>query len=486
MRPIPSGLPRSIAVLALAVSAGGCSFKIPGEARLGTTSHFEVPAVEQEAVGELRWGLALSGGGLRSAVFSMGVLKGLHDSRLMDSVQVISSVSGGGYTAYWLYTREYASDFAGAFGDNTFPDDRFKVGMCEVLVRGNFYSYGEMLKTLRPGGETYVQGYDRALLRTFGQAMHTPETKVTGVIEERHPLHFHELREGVRTREMPYLIVNTTMVRPRPTGGWEAGLYEFTPLLSGNERYGYHAWRDTSTELRQAIGISGAAVRPVLKQEIPNPHYALGQPTHFTMSDGGHSENLGAIALIRRRVKNIIIVDAEHDPPYEFEGYGILRDRLRSWGYALAVPSIDHRVPGARLRSGTHVGVVRSMVPGDSFSANIYYVKMSLPMSLDPVISDPQAYARGQAVRARVFAALRNGPRVRPRDWDCDNLSAVDVNFHDWFVYQVRAYSTFRPRASQFPQYTTFDQSYYLDQSEAFIGLGYFQALELSRTLRGR
>lgn len=476
----------TVAVWILAFWVVGCSFKIPAEAKLGATSRFQEPLrVEQETVGDMEWGLALSGGGLRAALFSMGVLKGLHDADLLDSVQVISSVSGGGYTAYWLYTREYAARFAGDFGDNTFPDRAFKVAMCEVLVRGNFYSYGEMLRTpLR--GKSFADGYNYSLLRTFGQAVHTPDTKTTGVIRERDTVHIHELRDPLRARQMPYFIVNATVVNPRPEGGWAGGLYEFTPLHSGNDRYGYHAWEDTSIELRQTIAISGAAFRPLLKQTIPNPHYTLGQPTHLTLSDGGHSENLGAIALVRRRVENIVIVDAEQDPQYTFKGYGILQERLRSWGYALAVPSIDHRVRGERLPSGTHVGLVRSMMPGDTFSANIYYVKMSLPASLDAVISDPQAYARGAESRSRIFAALRNGPRVRPNDWNCDNLTGVDVNLRDWFVHQVRAYSTFRPRSSQFPQYTTLDQSYYLDQSEAFIGLGYFHAMELKSVLRSR
>ncbi|SPZ04944.1 Patatin-like phospholipase [Pseudomonas luteola] len=52
-----------------------------------------------------RLGLALAGGGTKAAVFSIGVLQGLVESGLMDKVDVISSVSGGGYAAYWYYTR---------------------------------------------------------------------------------------------------------------------------------------------------------------------------------------------------------------------------------------------------------------------------------------------------------------------------------------------------------------------------------------------
>jgi Patatin-like phospholipase len=51
--------------------------------------------------------LALSGGGTRSASFSMGVLKALHDTGHLDKMDALSSVSGGGYTAYWYYMQRY-------------------------------------------------------------------------------------------------------------------------------------------------------------------------------------------------------------------------------------------------------------------------------------------------------------------------------------------------------------------------------------------
>ncbi len=70
--------------------------------------------------------LAFSGGGTRSAAFSYGVLEKLRDTTLiidgrprslLDEVDVISSVSGGSYTAayYGLYGRRIFRDFGGRF-----------------------------------------------------------------------------------------------------------------------------------------------------------------------------------------------------------------------------------------------------------------------------------------------------------------------------------------------------------------------------------
>jgi hypothetical protein len=47
-------------------------------------------------------GLSFSGGGIRSATFNLGVLQGLAHSDLLDLVDYLSTVSGGGYIGSWL------------------------------------------------------------------------------------------------------------------------------------------------------------------------------------------------------------------------------------------------------------------------------------------------------------------------------------------------------------------------------------------------
>ena len=46
--------------------------------------------------------LAISGGGIRSATFALGVLQGLSRRRLLDQFHYLSTVSGGGYIGGWL------------------------------------------------------------------------------------------------------------------------------------------------------------------------------------------------------------------------------------------------------------------------------------------------------------------------------------------------------------------------------------------------
>ena len=58
-------------------------------------------------------GLALSGGGIRCATFSLGLLRALTRSGVLSRIDMISSVSGGGYTAATL-GRLFAAGEPGA------------------------------------------------------------------------------------------------------------------------------------------------------------------------------------------------------------------------------------------------------------------------------------------------------------------------------------------------------------------------------------
>ncbi|HSW23200.1 MAG TPA: patatin-like phospholipase family protein, partial [Burkholderiaceae bacterium] len=54
------------------------------------------------ANGQRIWGLALSGGGIRSATFCLGLLKALAQQKLLLRFDLLSTVSGGGYVGATL------------------------------------------------------------------------------------------------------------------------------------------------------------------------------------------------------------------------------------------------------------------------------------------------------------------------------------------------------------------------------------------------
>lgn len=55
-----------------------------------------------EALRRNQAALCLSGGGIRSAAFSLGVLQALADCKLLSQFHYLSTVSGGGYIGGWL------------------------------------------------------------------------------------------------------------------------------------------------------------------------------------------------------------------------------------------------------------------------------------------------------------------------------------------------------------------------------------------------
>src|SRR5438445_604801 len=86
--------------------------------RLGESGRVNLARIETQYRGEWRlrhartgrWQppqrcLALSGGGLRSAAFSIGVMMGLEEKEGLEQFDVISAVSGGSYALSWVYTQ---------------------------------------------------------------------------------------------------------------------------------------------------------------------------------------------------------------------------------------------------------------------------------------------------------------------------------------------------------------------------------------------
>lgn len=97
-----------------------------------------VPATEQdyrEAVHALpdtgQAALCLSGGGIRSAAFSLGVLQGLARHKLLSRFHYLSTVSGGGYIGGWLTAWAYRAKERG----KTFADVETELSAKEAAPR---------------------------------------------------------------------------------------------------------------------------------------------------------------------------------------------------------------------------------------------------------------------------------------------------------------------------------------------------------------
>jgi hypothetical protein len=68
---------------------------------------------------DARTALCISGGGIRSATFAMGVIQGLASAKILDKFHYLSTVSGGGYIGSWLssWARRHPEGITGVQDD---------------------------------------------------------------------------------------------------------------------------------------------------------------------------------------------------------------------------------------------------------------------------------------------------------------------------------------------------------------------------------
>src|SRR5438874_10501326 len=78
--------------------------KLPPDYPTSTEPNTRLKAIwaAVHALPEKRAALCISGGGIRSATFGLGILQGLARCGLLDKFYYLSTVSGGGYIGSWL------------------------------------------------------------------------------------------------------------------------------------------------------------------------------------------------------------------------------------------------------------------------------------------------------------------------------------------------------------------------------------------------
>lgn len=472
----PTMFLRTLLTTLSAAALAGCA-SLPKEVDEGRQFEGALASAEKPLVNNPpELGLALSGGGYRSALYSIGALKRLYDADILPRVDYLSTVSGGGYTGYWLMTAQADARRRGQatqFGEGRLADAHFARSLCEAETNANFVTFGQMFRsTMR---KRTFEMYQNQIVRAFG-SRDDPAFKLA------------ELMPTSATGT-PYLIVNTSVRSPKPHG-WRDGLLEMTPVGVRQGDGPLVPWQPEQSILyRRAVTMSGAAFDPVLKQDLTLP----GTQTRLTVYDGGGSENAGAIALIRRGVKKIVIVDAEHDPKYGFGAYANLRDRLSKWGVEFRSREIeqyvDHRQGLPPNQSVFHFNA-RSMA-GGPINSQIVYIKMSLPERLrQSLASDWLGTGKPLPPDVQSFQRLMAPDPVTGRI-ECGKFDQVSLaNLRDFLAFSTARYGAFwnaNPAAEpssismltlNFPHYSTVDQSMFRDQALAFIGLGYLQANE--------
>jgi hypothetical protein len=171
------------------------------------------------------------------------------------------------------------------------------------------------------------------------------------------------------------------------------------------------------------------------------------------LSDGGHFENLGGYELIRRRVPFILLIDAEADPDYRFEGLANLVRKARI-DFGADITFLDRtEVPGARTANDA------------SLSTGLEQLRRGVWTQTDAQ-GAPVLESETRTGLSRAHAALA---KVTYSDDTESWLLYVKPSLIGSEPQDVQHYHSLHP---DFPHETTTDQSFDEAQWESYRKLG--------------
>ncbi len=309
-------------------------------------------------------GLSLSGGGIRSATFCLGVVQTLVEKGVFEAVDYLSTVSGGGYLGGFLTAslnpdpgrnvkaNALLVEPAPGTGDSTYVrwlrnNSKYLIGHNREEKRA---TRRELLRVFF-GPRTLHEYYRDKLANTYlKENADQPNIKMSQLAR--------------LDSAAPYPIINAAINLPgsedKELRGRDSDFFAITPHYMGSVTTGYcksEAMEEVCKEidLAGAVATSGAAIsphmgmktkRPVSKlmstlnlrlgMWVPNPKMIAAGETpgrlsrmrgkyrefrgkldetadHVNLADGGFVENLGVYELLRRRCNFIIAVDGECD-----------------------------------------------------------------------------------------------------------------------------------------------------------------------------
>lgn len=326
--------------------------------------------------------LALSGGGLRAAAFSIGILEGLHGlpKGWIEKLDVISAVSGGSYALAWYLAAQSRNPEA---ADKLFTDPQLVERLAEKAefvnqsaATARFAIFG----LFKSAVDIVYRGLTGLNRPTLNHSYY--EHRLREVFELDVDSGWEGVRQAILAKRLPLPIFNASATaadpedgEPVPTDGEFAHpqrIFEISPFRHGSEELKFVHDRDPPFALAGAAAISGAAV-----DERYGPGASLFSKVRgglgFTydatkgwkwdrgrenlkvlyLSDGGFAENLGAYTLIKRMCEEIVIVDSTEDPDLELEGYwrlkAILKQQLKADFSVPALEALGGRVQMSRF-----------------------------------------------------------------------------------------------------------------------------------------
>ena len=219
-----------------------------------------------------RLGISLSGGGMRSAIFSLGVLTGLHEAGLglfPEKTDLLSAVSGGSYIASWFYGQQVLNGATPAdlLDPEGVPQSNLRNQASLIKIYGNpegiaaiagNIALGIPLNLLANGvfgfrANTTIPAYyyEHRIQTVFlkDEKQNKPGSVSWSQIDS---LLQESAKRGKDAVHLPNFILNTAVDLGVGTHAAEQSgfntIYEFTPQRFGSDGMGYYCLRNASEE----------------------------------------------------------------------------------------------------------------------------------------------------------------------------------------------------------------------------------------------
>ena len=310
-------------------------------------------------------GLALSGGGIRSNAFQLGLLSGLQQSigdegsgparlRLLNYVDYVSSVSGGSWAngAYKNIKKTDTTMFdlidgqiqeLGVESGHSKPEGTYLVPNTYIPTVWDWF-----LNLITFRGASLSVSWNDEIRKYYLDDSH----RNLANMEHDSPMRPYAIFNGafnikgiptsneVREKALPFEFTSDYVGAPA-----DCAKMEYAGDCMGEELRGgvFTRTKDASIlegffnerkpiEVSHAMAISSAVERTILGRsiEIPEDESASSDyRSEFFVSDGGHGDNLGVLSLLERKVNLIIVSDAGRDTEYTFDDLVVLKSMAK-------------------------------------------------------------------------------------------------------------------------------------------------------------
>lgn len=318
-------------------------------------------------------GLALSGGGIRSATINLGITQALEKSGVFRHIDFMSTVSGGGYLGASISTlmRSNTRRNTGISGNVSVErktDGRQSVSVrCPDTEQKRQYEYSKAAVLSTRQGDRIEAG-QRILVR--------PGT--TCCAENAGVVHIErDVETGVQVVTIKSPDGRCSQVSV--TRFDELNVCDGQTVECGGSLTVQHNTFADRFRWR---------VRPAaLVQEVFS--WLNSDSRCVNLSDGGHIENLAVFELLRRRCRFIIVGDGEEDAMMRFGGLAtLIRTARIDLGVEILIDLSDLQLNPDTGFSNKHWSLARIRYPNEKEEGLMLYLKSSYTGDEDPSIAE--------------------------------------------------------------------------------------------------